>query len=756
MKMASVRWISNTSCGLLLLLLNLIFSSTVTASDVITQDILMPGVKPRKNDDYLCTAKPVNAKEAYIVKMEAKADSSKAHHILLFACSFYVTNKEYWECGEGFYCPNMKILFAWAKNAQPTTLPDNVGFRIGSDNNVNFLVLQVHYVSPLNEKDSSGLTLQMTYQPQPFVAGIFLLVAGSTVIPPHKEKVYGDINCVFTSNTPIHAFAYRVHTHSLGVVVTGYRVSQQTMKYVQIAKGNPQWPQAFYPMSQLYTIRKNDYLAARCTFNSTLRDATTEIGSTTNDEMCNLYIMYYTDNEQGEDFYTCVDVQDADLVSYMPSDSDIPLPRNPLLEEHAKGSHNDALLHQNMHQTDTLDNGKSVNGTIDAALILPNKKGHKVESNHAANGGDYPDFEDAGKSQLESQGAYNYYDVSRGRIHHPVTSSTPSNDTMQKSYVNATPEGKGLLDWFAPAQHPSLYTEINDWPNINLDLGQVTSVALDSEGNVVIFHRGRAVWGFGTFTLKNVYTGDRNYPIQTDTIITINRTTGRIIKSWGRNLFFMPHGLFVDKDDNVWVTDVALHQVFKFPPGGGTPVMTLGERFYPGDDNEHFCKPSSVVVTKSGEFFVADGYCNTRILKYSSKGVLLLQWGQATSAILGIKFGPLPPYAFDVPHDLALAEDKGLIFVADRENGRIQAFHLQNGTFHSQILDSEFGGRIFAVAYSSYNGGTLYAVNGPTANVWRNTVKGFVIQFSTRKVIGYFTPSIKVIVDHISYLLVSK
>lgn len=89
----------------------------------------------------------------------------------------------------------------------------------------------------------------------------------------------------------------------------------------------------------------------------------------------------------------------------------------------------------------------------------------------------------------------------------------------------------------------------------------------------------------------------------------------------------MPHGLTVDADGNIWLTDVALHQVFKCAPGGQMVLLTLGEKFEPGSDDLHFCKPTAVAVLDGGDFFVADGYCNSRIVKYSAAGGRLLQWG---------------------------------------------------------------------------------------------------------------------------------
>lgn len=100
--------------------------------------------------------------------------------------------------------------------------------------------------------------------------------------------------------------------------------------------------------------------------------------------------------------------------------------------------------------------------------------------------------------------------------------------------------------------------------------------------------------------------------------------------SFCRNIcrFYLPHGLTVDADNNVWVTDVALHQVFKFSQGGGKPLLTLGVAFMPGNDDDHFCKPSAVAVMSNGDFFVSDGYCNTRIIKFDKNGNFLIQWGR--------------------------------------------------------------------------------------------------------------------------------
>lgn len=151
----------------------------------------------------------------------------------------------------------------------------------------------------------------------------------------------------------------------------------------------------------------------------------------------------------------------------------------------------------------------------------------------------------------------------------------------------------------------------------------------------------------------------------------------------------MPHGLEIDSQGNVWVTDVALHQVFKvslslrriskvqvtdflsfqFPKGSHEPSMTLGEAFVPGSDDSHFCQPSDVAVASTGAFFVSDGYCNQRILKFDAEG-----------KVLGIYKG-----SFSVAHSLTLIEEADALCVADRENSRVVCLHA------GLTKDAEFG-----------------------------------------------------------------
>ena len=108
-----------------------------------------------------------------------------------------------------------------------------------------------------------------------------------------------------------------------------------------------------------------------------------------------------------------------------------------------------------------------------------------------------------------------------------------------------------------------------------------------------------------TFVFRNdVYQLDRNNPIKQNTILTLDGNGG-IQNEWGSDLFFMPHHLTIDAQNNVWVTDVALHQVFKFPPYGGpgktkTPVIRLGEKVIYTSTKTFYKKFMDVLYTPKG------------------------------------------------------------------------------------------------------------------------------------------------------------
>ncbi|KAK3914351.1 Peptidyl-alpha-hydroxyglycine alpha-amidating lyase 1 [Frankliniella fusca] len=330
--------------------------------------------------------------------------------------------------------------------------------------------------------------------------------------------------------------------------------------------------------------------------------------------------------------------------------------------------------------------------------------------------------------------------VGLGVMWNPKTQAAPYPDAVgSPNSDSALLRRRPALDSLVPVSDTHQLVWSEKWPASNVRFGQVSAVSVDKHGQVVVFHRGSHVWNAETFDIEDNYLRKEDGPVDEDTVVVLDPNTGSIIKSWGKGIFYMPHGLTIDSEDNLWVTDVALHQIFKFPSLSSltkeskTPLMVKGVRFQHGKDDSHFCKPSAVAVMKNGDFFVSDGYCNSRILKYDKEGNLLLVWGRSSfTGTYGIRPGP---YQFNVPHALTLAEDLNLVCVADRENGRVLCFNAQNGTYTFEISSDEIGPRLFSVAYSPAKG-LFYIVNGPFDE--SQQVKGFVVDVNTRKILSTF------------------
>lgn len=190
-----------------------------------------------------------------------------------------------------------QIVYAWARDAPKLSLPQDVGFKVGKDSPIKYLVLQVHYMNkfPEDKRDDSGIFIEYTMRPMPKQAGVLLLGTGG-MIPPMKTE-YMEVACDIKEQKTIYPFAYRTHTHALGKVVSGYRVREQDNgadEWTLLGKRDPLTPQMFYPTTSKDPIEFGDKVAARCTMQSN-RTRTTYIGATNNDEMCNFYLMYYVD-----------------------------------------------------------------------------------------------------------------------------------------------------------------------------------------------------------------------------------------------------------------------------------------------------------------------------------------------------------------------------------------------------------------------------------------------------------------------------
>ena len=203
---------------------------------------------------------------------------------------------------------------------------------------------------------------------------------------------------------------------------------------------------------------------------------------------------------------------------------------------------------------------------------------------------------------------------------------------------------------------PNPYRLIENWAQLpaGMEWGQVISAQPDAHGNVWVFHR-------------------KDPPI-----LEFDRS-GKFVRSFGAGMFVQPHGLTVDHDGNIWVTDQNAkdgkgEQATKFSPEGKV-LMTLGKAGVAGPGNDTFNGPCDVAVAANGDIFVADGHggdTNARVVKFSKDGKFIKAWGKKGSG----------PGEFDTLHRLAM-DSKGRLFVADRGNNRIQIFD-QDGNFIAQ------------------------------------------------------------------------
>lgn len=188
--------------------------------------------------------------------------------------------------------------------------------------------------------------------------------------------------------------------------------------------------------------------------------------------------------------------------------------------------------------------------------------------------------------------------------------------------------------------------------------------------------------------------GDRLYIFRRSNppILEVDTATGRLLKSWGDDLFVWPHALTVDKDGNIWAADAAVgapavvngvalapiiqgarqagrgHQVTKFTPDGRL-LMTLGKAGVNGTGTDVFDGPTGVAIADSGDIFVSDGHTNARVVKFSKDGRFLKTWGEKGTG----------PGQFNQPHSIVI-DARGRVLVGDRSNRRIQVFD-QEGRF---------------------------------------------------------------------------
>ena len=213
----------------------------------------------------------------------------------------------------------------------------------------------------------------------------------------------------------------------------------------------------------------------------------------------------------------------------------------------------------------------------------------------------------------------------------------------------------GLMFCSSPtawAQDDPVVTEFDvvpSWPKRPENVsgkGWVSGLAIDKEDRVWFFRKGPD-------------------PVQCYT------AEGDFVRTWGKDMFVNPHQLRIDHEGHVWVADFGAHVVQKFDQEGKV-LLTLGTKDQKGEDATHFNMPTDMVITPTGEIFVTDGYGNRRVVHFTAEGKFIKAFGTA---------GP-GPGQFVLPHAIVM-DSKGILYVADRNSGRIQLFN-QEGKFLDQ------------------------------------------------------------------------
>jgi streptogramin lyase len=176
-------------------------------------------------------------------------------------------------------------------------------------------------------------------------------------------------------------------------------------------------------------------------------------------------------------------------------------------------------------------------------------------------------------------------------------------------------------------------------------MGMVSWVAADRNGLIYMLQRGD----------------------KADPVVVMNGD-GTVVRSWGAGLFVMPHAIRIDPQGNVWTTDAASSKVIEFKPDG-TKLMEIAVGGQPAPCRNNFCGTTDIAFARNGHLFISDGYANARILEYTGDGRKIREWGTPGTG----------PGQFRLPHSIQIDED-GVVYVADRENGRVQRFR-QDGAY---------------------------------------------------------------------------
>lgn len=292
---------------LLLYCAGVLLTSLVTlalAQETIFQ-LYMPDAHLGQLDHYMKSVQPLpNDKTYFIVEFQPSATMEIVHHMEVDICLNGTINEGHPTCSDSH------IIYMWAKNATKLTLPKGVGFKVGRNTPTQYLMLTMHFASTPDKNNEMtkklGVDLILTDNSLSKTAGVFLLLTGGEILPGMREHF--DVACELKEDVEMHVFAFRTHTHALGKVVSGYRVTRKhgDEHWTLIGKKNPQEPQMFYPVKhgEEITLKKGDIMAARCAMENR-NTHIVSIGSTSKDEMCNFYAMYWVKGDHHPNQRSC-------------------------------------------------------------------------------------------------------------------------------------------------------------------------------------------------------------------------------------------------------------------------------------------------------------------------------------------------------------------------------------------------------------------------------------------------------------------
>lgn len=258
-----------------------------------------------------------------------------------------------------------------------------------------------------------------------------------------------------------------------------------------------------------------------------------------------------------------------------------------------------------------------------------------------------------------------------------------------RNVLNATDSGATIV-----GQGSLRYAASEGWLKLpeGWDLVEVAAVAIDSQDRVYVFNRGVRP-------------------------VVVLRSDGGVLESWGEGMFVRPHGISIGPDDTIYCVDDLDHTLKRFSPDGrllqkfgtsgqysNTGATTVDYRTIRRAAGP-FNFPTNVAFSPDGDLYISDGYGNARVHKFSRDGRLLLSWGETGDG----------PGQFNLPHGIAI-DRHGIVYVADRENSRIQRFTL-DGNYVDEWNDVARPCEVFVHS----DGNVFVAELGYRAGMWPGT-----------------------------------